>query len=109
MTYVISIKNLVSPLIASKHFGPCPTCFVSVSAPDLLHFPEQSAACLAQAVQAFETAGPVFDPLACREWAEQFSEDRFKRQFIECVEEGWTVWQCNPRGVDSVAEQPTGA
>ena len=73
--------------------------------PTGLHFPVQSAACLVQAVEDFEAAGPVFDPQACREWADQFSESRFKAQFAARVEEGWAMWKRDPRSVDSLAAE----
>ena len=68
--------------------------------PTGLLFPEQSAACLVQAVEAFEQAGAVFEPDACREWAEQFSEARFQREFTRCVDEAWNLWRRNPRAVE---------
>lgn len=68
--------------------------------PTGLHFPEQTAASLAQAVEAFEGAGRVFDPHACREFAEGFSEARFEREFRECVDEAWGLWQKDPRAVE---------
>jgi glycosyltransferase involved in cell wall biosynthesis len=69
--------------------------------PTGLLFPQQTAASLAQAVQAFEDAGPVFDPYACREWAEQFSEARFQREFSDFVDQAWTLWQRDPRGLEA--------
>ncbi|MDB5874104.1 MAG: glycosyltransferase family 4 protein [Ramlibacter sp.] len=75
--------------------------------PTGLFFPEQTAASIVQAVEAFEAAGPVFDPAACREWAEGFSEERFSREFSECAERGWAHWQRDPRGVDNLAADPS--
>jgi glycosyltransferase involved in cell wall biosynthesis len=72
----------------------------AVPRPTGLLFPEQTAASLMEGVQAFEAAGPMFDPHACREWAEQFSEERFKREFAQCVDQAWTLWQRNPRTVE---------
>ena len=69
--------------------------------PTGLLFPEQTAASLAQGIEAFEGAGAVFDPHACREWAEQFSEARFLREFKACVEEAWTLWHGDPRGIEA--------
>ena len=74
--------------------------------PTGLHFPEQSAAGIVHAVAAFEAAGAVFDPHACRAWAEGFSEARFTAQLTEAVEAGWDQWRRDPRKVDSVAEAP---
>jgi len=75
--------------------------------PTGLLFPEQTAASLKQGVEAFEAAGPVFDPYACREWAEQFSEQRFKREFTECVDQAWSLWRRNPQRLeDALADGP---
>jgi glycosyltransferase involved in cell wall biosynthesis len=68
--------------------------------PTGLHFPEQTAASLAQAIETFEAAGSVFDPFACREWAEQFSEERFRREFTACVEQAWHLWRHDPGRVE---------
>ncbi|MBE7939427.1 MULTISPECIES: glycosyltransferase [Ramlibacter] len=73
----------------------------AAEAPTGLHFPEQTAASLAAAVQAFEDAGPVFDPHACREFAEGFSEARFQREFRDCVAQGWDAWKQDPRALES--------
>lgn len=78
--------------------------------PTGLLFAQQTAASLAQAVEFFDGAGPVFDPHVCREWAEQFSEARFKREFRTCVDEAWTLWQRDPRAVEAaLADGPTRA
>jgi glycosyltransferase involved in cell wall biosynthesis len=69
-------------------------------APTGLFFAQQTAASLVASVEAFEAAGPVFDPYACRQWAEQFSEERFKREFAQCVDEAWSLWRRDPRHVE---------
>jgi glycosyltransferase involved in cell wall biosynthesis len=75
--------------------------------PTGLLFPEQTAASLKEGVEAFEAAGPVFDPYACREWAEGFSEDRFKREFTACVDRAWSLWQRDPRRIeDALTDGP---
>lgn len=71
--------------------------------PTGLLFAEQTAASLAEAVEFFASAGSVFDPQVCRGWAEQFSEARFKREFRNCVDEAWTLWQRDPRSVEALA------
>jgi len=43
----------------------------------------------------------VFDPAACREWAETFGEDRFQAQFRNCVDAAWDIWRRNPRSIES--------
>lgn len=70
--------------------------------PTGLLFPEQTAASLAGAVQAFEDAGSIFDPHVCREWAERFSEARFQNEFKECVDRAWDLWQRDPRAIEHV-------
>jgi hypothetical protein len=58
-------------------------------------------------VEAFEAAGPVFDPYACREWAEQFSEQRFKREFTQCVDQAWSLWRRDPQRIeDALTDGP---
>lgn len=77
--------------------------------PTGLLFPEQTAASLAQGVEAFERAGTVFDPHACRAWAEQFSEARFLREFKACVDEAWSLWQGDPRAIETTLADGPGA
>lgn len=69
--------------------------------PTGLFFREQTPASLVEAVEAFEQAGPAFAPEACREWAEQFSEERFRLEFTGCVDQAWALWQRNPRSVEA--------
>jgi glycosyltransferase involved in cell wall biosynthesis len=69
--------------------------------PTGLFFQEQTAAGLAQAVEAFEAAGAVFDPFASREWAEQFSEARFKAEFARNVDEAWSLWRRDPQALEA--------
>lgn len=79
------------------------------SRPTGLLFPQQTAASLAQAVEAFEGAGTIFDPGACREWAEQFSEARFQREFKDCVDRAWELWQRNPGAIEAaLTDGPAG-
>ena len=59
-----------------------------------------------EAVQAFEQAGASFVPETCREWAEHFSEERFRREFTGCVEQAWALWQRDPRSVEALADGP---
>lgn len=77
--------------------------------PTGLHFLQQTPESLRAAVEAFEAAGPVFDPHACREWAERFSETRFLREFRACVETSWDAWKRDPRGLEALmADGPVG-
>lgn len=72
------------------------------SEPTGLFFNEQTPAALARAVEAFEGMHAVFDPHACRQWAEQFGEERFKREFTEVVDRSWAAWKREPASVESM-------
>ena len=74
--------------------------------PTGLLFPEQTARCIVDAVEAFEQAGPVFDPQVCREWAETFSEDNFQRSFTNLVHEAWDCWNADPANVEATLLKP---
>ncbi len=74
--------------------------------PTGLFFREQTPASVIEAVQAFEQAGASFVPETCREWAEHFSEERFRREFTGCVEQAWALWQRDPRSVEALADGP---
>lgn len=74
--------------------------------PTGLLFPEQTARCIADAVEAFEQVGPVFDPQVCREWAETFSEDNFRRSFTNLVHEAWDCWNADPANVEATLLKP---
>lgn len=79
--------------VRSLHDGPRPTG---------LFFFQQTPQSLAAAVDEFEAAGAVFDPQACREWAETFSEERFLREFTAVIEQAWRLWQRSPLEVETV-------
>jgi glycosyltransferase involved in cell wall biosynthesis len=64
--------------------------------PTGLLFPAQTTQAIVAAVDAFEQAGPVFDPQVCREWAETFSEERFQREFSDIMESAWDLWRRSP-------------
>ncbi len=72
------------------------------SSPTGLLFRLQTTACLIDAVEAFEQAGAVFDPQVCREWAETFSEENFKRSFTKIVEQSWQCWKTDHSSVEAV-------
>lgn len=61
-----------------------------------LFFSQQTPQALVAAVEEFEAAGAVFDPQACRHWAETFSEERFLREFTQVVEQAWELWRRAP-------------
>ena len=74
--------------------------------PTGLFFHEQTAASLQGAVEAFEASRPDFDPQACREWSEQFSEARFLREFAETTARAWAQWQRDPRALEAALLTP---
>jgi len=92
-----------TPVIAYGAGGSLETVrdFRTAARPTGLFFAQQTAASLVEAVGFFEDAGPAFDPQVCREWAEQFGEARFKREFSGCVEQAWSLWQRDPRALEA--------
>lgn len=68
--------------------------------PTGLLFPQQTAASLVEAVEAFEHLSDRISPDACRQWAESFSEARFKREFSALVDEAWTRWRADPQSLE---------
>lgn len=70
------------------------------SEPTGLLFPHQTAASLAEAVEDFERLSGRISPDACRQWAETFSEARFKHEFSTLVEEAWRLWRMDPQSLE---------
>jgi glycosyltransferase involved in cell wall biosynthesis len=68
--------------------------------PTGLLFPQQTAASLMEAVEEFERLSGRISPDACRQWAEGFSEARFKREFSALVEEAWVCWKNDPQTLE---------
>ena len=68
--------------------------------PTGLLFPQQTAASLMEAVEDFERLSGRISPDACRQWAEGFSEARFKREFSALVEEAWVCWKNDPQTLE---------
>lgn len=54
-----------------------------------LHFEQQSADCVADAIKRFEVEADRFDPLAIRAHAELFSIERFRQELAALVERCW--------------------
>jgi glycosyltransferase involved in cell wall biosynthesis len=71
-----------TPVIAYGHGGATETV---VEGQTGLFFPQQTAASIVTAVEAFEACEGQFDPLAIRAHAEQFAPERFQRQFDALV------------------------
>lgn len=87
-----------TPVIAYGVGGSRETvrCLHDLPQPTGLFFLQQTPQALAAAVQEFEDAGAVFDPYACRQWAETFSEERFEREFSELIGRAWQLWRQSP-------------
>lgn len=71
-----------------------------LSEPTGLLFPQQTVASLVDAVDEFERLEGRIAADACRQWAEGFSEARFKQAFTQLVDEAWRHWQENPLSVE---------
>jgi glycosyltransferase involved in cell wall biosynthesis len=76
----------------------------AVKATGLL-FDEQSPAALAAAVRDFESRSQAIDPHDCRTWAETFSEERFRREFAECVDRAMQAWREDPQTMEGAVLQ----
>jgi glycosyltransferase involved in cell wall biosynthesis len=69
-----------------------------------LHFHEQSAAAIRNAVDTFEKWPRPFEPEKLRAHAERFSTEQFRRQFRDFVEARWAEHQ-NALGIAARARQ----
>jgi glycosyltransferase involved in cell wall biosynthesis len=69
-----------------------------------LHFHEQSAVAIRNAVETFEKWPRPFDPEKLRAHAERFSTQEFRRQFREYVDTRWSEHQ-NALGIAARARQ----
>lgn len=66
-----------------------------------LFFKEQTPEAIVEAVNKFESMGAQpFAPADCRQWAEGFSEERFKREIKEFVEEKYEEFKKNGINID---------
>lgn len=70
------------------------------AAPTGLLFPQQTVDSLRDAVEDFDLLVDRISPEACRQWAEEFSEERFKQTFTTLVNEAWHYWQENPINIE---------
>jgi glycosyltransferase involved in cell wall biosynthesis len=81
----IEAQSCGTPVIAYGHGGSLETVKGGVTG---LFFNEQTPEAIIKAVNEFESLGnKPFDYRACREWAEGFSEERFKKEIKAFVEE----------------------
>lgn len=75
------------PVIAFARGGALDTVIENETG---LFFREQSVECLTETIEQFEKQ--TFDPAAARANAEKFSNDRFKREIGQFVEEKWQTF-----------------
>ena len=75
-----------TPIIAFGKGGALETVRdLSYNEPTGVFFPDQSVASIIEAVKTFEDNQGLFTPQNCRKNAEQFSEERFRNEFQEFV------------------------
>lgn len=93
----IEAESCGTPVIAFGHGGSLETVCEGKTG---LFFKEQTPDAIVDAVHRFEQMGKQpFSPQACREWAEGFSEERFKKEIKDFVEEKWEAFQKGERPV----------
>ena len=71
-----------------------------------MHFEQQNAQCLAEAVDQFETVRHQFDPEAIREHAERFSPERFRHEMATLLDHLWDrfcLQNRSPAAMDAVS------
>ena len=87
-----------TPVIAYGHGGSLETVNGGKTG---LFFNEQTPEAIVEAVNRFEAMGSQpFAPADCRQWAEGFSEERFKREIKEFVEEKYEEFKKNGINID---------
>ena len=70
-----------------------------------LLFDEQTAASIADAVQRFETGGIAYTAAACRQHAEGFAPELFKRRFENFVTRAWAEFHAAPEAAAARLDQ----
>ena len=81
----IEAESCGTPVIAYGHGGSLETVCDGKTG---IFFKEQTPDAIMETVKRFESMGDQpFSPRDCREWAEGFSEERFKKEIKEFVEE----------------------
>lgn len=89
----IEAQSCGTPVIAYGHGGSLETVNGGKTG---LFFNEQTPEAIVEAVNRFEAMGSQpFAPADCRQWAEGFSEERFKREIKEFVEEKYEEFKKN--------------
>lgn len=94
----IEAQSCGTPVIAYGHGGSLETVNGGKTG---LFFYEQTPEAIVEAVNRFEAMGSQpFAPDDCRQWAEGFSEERFKREIKEFVEEKYKEFKKNGINID---------
>lgn len=94
----IEAQSCGTPVIAYGHGGSLATVNGGKTG---LFFNEQTPEAIVEAVNRFEAMGSQpFAPADCRQWAEGFSEERFKREIKEFVEEKYEEFKKNGINID---------
>ena len=94
----IEAQSCGTPVIAYGHGGSLETVNGGKTG---LFFNEQTPEAIVEAVNKFESMGSQpFAPADCRQWAEGFSEERFKREIKEFVEEKYEDFKKNGMNID---------
>ena len=94
----IEAQSCGTPVIAYGHGGSLETVNGGKTG---LFFYEQTPEAIVEAVNKFEAMGlQPFAPADCRQWAEGFSEERFKREIKEFVEEKYEDFKKNGINID---------
>lgn len=94
----IEAQSCGTPVIAYGHGGSLETVNGGKTG---LFFYEQTPEAIVEAVNKFESMGSQpFAPADCRQWAEGFSEERFKREIKEFVEEKYEEFKKNGINID---------
>ena len=94
----IEAQSCGTPVIAYGHGGSLETVNGGKTG---LFFNEQTPDAIVEAVNKFEAMGSQpFAPADCRQWAEGFSEERFKREIKEFVEEKYEEFKKNGINID---------
>ena len=77
------------PVIAYGRGGTLETIRDTGDAPTGVFFPEQTTEAIVCAVRRFESQRASISASTCRQSAERFSEERFRREFEAFVREQW--------------------
>ena len=94
----IEAQSCGTPVIAYGHGGSLETVNGGKTG---LFFKEQTPEAIVEAVNKFEDMGlQPFAPADCRQWAEGFSEERFKREIKEFVQTKYEEFKKNGINID---------